>query len=88
MLDYVLQFKGQAENIKNKVVEYNLYFTAFNGSGIDSYVVFNDVPQWRSVFKLIKKGAGIISLKILNGYVNSVLKKSSICSFQMWEGGN
>ena len=43
---------------------------AHNGSGFDSYVVLNNLPQWRSVVKLIKHGAGIISLKIFNGYVD------------------
>ena len=43
---------------------------AHNGSGFDSYVVLNNLPQWRSVAKLIKNGAGIISLKIFNGYVD------------------
>ena len=43
---------------------------AHNGSGFDIYVVLNNLPQWRSVVKLIKNGAGIISLKIFNGYVD------------------
>ena len=43
---------------------------AHNGSGFDSYVVLNNLPQWRSVVKLIKNRAGVISLKIFNGYVD------------------
>ena len=42
---------------------------AHNGSRFDSYVVLNNLPLWRSVVKLIKNGAGIISLKIFNAYV-------------------
>ena len=41
-----------------------------NGSGFDSYVVLNNLPQWRSVVKLTKNGAGIISPKLFNGYVD------------------
>ena len=74
MLDHVLSFKGQPKKIKNKIVEYNLYLIAHNGSGFDSYVVLNNLPQWRSVVKLIKNGAGIVSLKIFNGYVDPVKK--------------
>ena len=74
MLDHVLSFKGEAKKIKNKIVEYNLYLIAHNGSGFDSYVVLNNLPQWRSVVKLIKNGAGILSLKIFNGYVDPVKK--------------
>ena len=74
MLDHVLSFKREPKKMKNKIVEYNLYFIAHNGSGFDSYVVLNNLPQWRSVVKLIKNGAGNISLKIFNGYVDPVKK--------------
>ena len=43
---------------------------AHNGSGFDGYVVLNNLPQWRSVDKLNKNGAGIVSLNIFNGYVD------------------
>ena len=69
MLDYVLQFKGEPKRINNKIVKYNLYLTAHKGSGFDSYVVLNNLPQWRT-FKLIKNGSGIVSLKIFNGHVD------------------
>ena len=69
MLDYVLQFKGEPKRINNKIVNYNLYLIAHKGSGFDSYVVLNNLPQWRT-FKLIKNGSGIVSLKIYNGYVD------------------
>ena len=74
MLDHVLSYKGEPKKIKNKIVEYNLYLIAHNGSGFDSYVVLNNLPQWRNVVKLIKNGAGIISLKIFNGYVDEQKK--------------
>ena len=74
MLDHVLSFKGEPKKVKNKIFEYNLYLIAHNGSGFDIYVVLNNLPQWRSVVKLIKNGAGIISLKIFNGYV-ALLKR-------------
>ena len=70
MLDHVLSFKGEPKKVKNKIVEYNLYLIAHNGSGFDSYVVLNNLPQWRSIVKLIKIGAGVVSLKIFNGYVD------------------
>ena len=70
MLDHVLSFKGEPKKVKNKMVEYNLYLIAHNGSGFDSYVISNNLPQWRSVVKLIKNGAVIVSLKIFNGYVD------------------
>ena len=69
MLDYVLQFKGEPKRINNKIVNYNLYLIAHKRSGFDSYVVLNNLPQWRT-FNLIKNGSGIVSLKIFNGYVD------------------
>ena len=74
MLDYVLQFKEEPKRINNKIVKYNLYLVAHKGSGFDSYVVLNDLPQWRRVVSLIKNGSGIVSLKIFNGFVDPVKK--------------
>ena len=70
MLDYVLQFKGEPQRINNKIVKYNLYLIAHKGSGFDSYVVLNNLPQWRTVVILIKNGSGIVTPKIINGYVD------------------
>ena len=47
MLDHVLAFKGEPKKVKNKTVEYNLHLIAHNGSGFESYVVLNNLPQWR-----------------------------------------
>ena len=74
MLDYVLQYKGEPKRIINKIVKYNLYLIAHKGSGFDSYVVLNNLLQWRTVVSLIKNGSGIVSLKIFNGYVDPVKK--------------
>ena len=48
---------------------------AHNGSGFDSYVVLNNLPQWRSIVDFIKNGTGIVFLKIFNGYVDQNKKK-------------
>ena len=74
MLGHVLQFKEEAKRMNNKNVEYNLYLKAHEGSGFDSYVVLNNLPQWRTVVSLIKNGLGIVSLKIFNGYVDPIKK--------------
>ena len=74
MLDYVLQFKGEAKRIITKIVKFNLYLLAHKGSGFDSYVVINNLPQWRTVVSLIKNGSRNVSLIIFNGYVYPVKK--------------
>ena len=70
MLDDVLQFKGAAKRVNRKIVKYNLYILAHNSSDFDSYVVLNNLPQWRTVVSLIKNGSGLVSLEIFNGYVD------------------
>ena len=82
MLDYVLQFEGEPKRINNKIDKYNLYLIAHKRSGFDSYVVLNNLPQWRT-FKLNKNESGVVSLKIFNAYVDHK-KNSSVCSFQVW----
>ena len=55
---------------------------AHNGSGFDSYVVINNLPQWRKVVNLIKNGAGIVSLKIFNEYVDEIEKRPQYVHFR------
>ena len=69
-LAHVLSFRGEHTKVNNKIVQYNLYLIACNGSGFDSYVVLNNLPQWRSVVNSIKNGAGIVSLRIFNSCVD------------------
>ena len=78
MLDYVLQYKREPKRINNTIVIYNLYLIAHKGSGFDSYVVINNLPQWRTV-RLIKNGSGIVSLEIFNGYVDQNKKIPQYC---------
>ena len=63
-------FKKEAKKVTNKNVETNLYLVAHIGSGFNSYVVINNLPQWRSVVKLFRNGPGISSPKLYNGYVD------------------
>ena len=81
MLGYVLQFKRDPKRINNKIVRYNLYLIAHKGSGFDSYVVLNNLLQWRTV-SLIKNGSGLVSLKIFNGYVDQNKKTPQYVHFR------
>ena len=63
-------------------MQYNLYLIAHNGSGFDSYVVLNNLPQSRSLVKVIKNGAGNFSLKIFNGYVDRNKKNPQYVHFR------
>ena len=78
MLDHSLSFEGEAKRVRNKIAECNLYNIAQNGSSFDSYVVLNNLPQWRSVVNLIKNGAGIVSLNLIIGYVD---EKKKVCQY-------
>ena len=66
-LVYVLQLKGDPKTVKNKIIKFNLYMLAHNGSGFDSSGVLKILSQCRTVVSLIKNGPGIVSLKIFDG---------------------
>ena len=74
MVDHLLSFKGGAEKINTKIVDFNLNMIAHKGSDFDSYVVINNLPQSQIVVNLIKNGAGIISLNLFNGCVDEKKK--------------
>ena len=82
MLDHVLSFKGEAKRVNNKIVENNLYLIAHNGSGFDSYIVLKNLPQWRTVVNLIKNGAGNVSRRKFNGYVDQNKKNPQYVHFR------
>ena len=67
MLYNTLEFKGEAERVKNKIGNFNYYLLAQKGSCFDGYVVINNLHQWRTIVSLIKNGSGIVSLKKFNG---------------------
>ena len=70
MLDHVLSFKGEVKKVNKKIFEYIFKLIAHKRSGFDSYIVLNNLPQWRTVVNLIKNGDGNVSRKIFNGYVD------------------
>ena len=82
MLDHVLSFEGEAKEVKTKIVEFNLFMIAHNRSGFDSYVVLNNLLQWRGVVKIIKNGAGIISFKTFNGCVDENKRAPQYVNFR------
>ena len=65
-----LAVKGEAKKVNNKHITYNLNFFAHHGSGLDTYLVLNNFPQWLTVTNLTKNCAGILSLNKFNGYVD------------------
>ena len=82
MLDHVSSFKGEPKKVKKKIVENKSYLLAHKGSGFDSYVVLNELLQWRSIVNLIKNGTGIVSLKIFNGYLDRTKKIPQLVHFR------
>ena len=70
MSDHRLEFEGDAKRVDNKNVNYTFYLLALEGSGFNRYVVWNNLPHWRTIVSLNKNGSGIVSSKIFNGYVD------------------
>ena len=86
MLDHVSSLKGEFKKSNIKIVEYRLHLIAHNGSGFDSHVVLKNLSRWRSVVNLIKNGAGLVSLKIFNGYVDQNKKNPQYVHFRCGRG--
>ena len=55
---------------------------AHNGSGFDSFLILNNLPQWRSVGNLIKSGACIVLLKKIIGCVHENKKNPQVVHFR------
>ena len=77
-----LKVEERRTSLNNKIVEYNLQLHAHNGSGFDTWIIFNNLPCDKHIVAIIKNGKGIIELKVFNGYVEKNRKtNSSISSF-------
>ena len=68
-LDFSSKLKGEERKITNKIAEYNLQLHALNGSGFDTWIILNNLLCDKHVVDIIKKGKGIIELKVFNGFI-------------------
>ena len=59
--NFLLTITGEEQKIKNKIVEHNLQLHAHNGSGIDNWIILNNLPCDKHLVDVIKNGKGIIS---------------------------
>ena len=82
MLDHILQFKGEAKGVNKNINEYNLYLRAQKLSGLDSYLVLNNLPRWWTAVNLIKNRSSIVSLKNFNGYIDQLKKLPQYVHFR------
>ena len=82
MFDQFLEIKGEAKRIKNKNVKYSLYLIAHTVTAFDSYVVLNNLPQWRTTTSSIKVGSKIVSLKIFKRCVDQAEKNPQYVQFR------
>ena len=74
MFERLGALKGEPKKINRNgrefIAEYDLKLIAHNGSGFDTWVILNNLPEGCKIMNMIKNGKGIISLKIFNGMVN------------------
>ena len=68
-IDFLLRFKCDEREVKNKIVEYYLQMHAPNGSGFDTWIILNDLPCDKHIVDIIKNGKEIIELKVFNGLI-------------------
>ena len=71
MFEKLRAVKGEPKKIekngKEIIVEYELKMIAHNGSGFDSWIILDNLPEWCRITSMIKTGKGIINMKIYNG---------------------
>ena len=74
MFERLRLLKGESKKLyrngKEYIAEYELKLIAHNGSGFDTWIILNNLPERCRIMNLIKNGKGIISLKIFNRMVN------------------
>ena len=66
MLHHTLELNGEAKRVIDKNFKHNLSLLAHMGSDFDSYVVINNLTQWRTIVSLMKNGSSIVPLKVCN----------------------
>ena len=75
-LDFCLKFKGEErKTINNKNVENNIQLHAHNGSGFDTWINLKNLRCDKHIVDILKKGKGIISLRVFNGYIEKNKKQ-------------
>ena len=74
-LDFLLKFKGEERKVKNKIVENNLQLHAHLGSGFDSWIILKNHPCDKHIVDINKNGKGVISSRVLNGYIENGKKQ-------------
>ena len=55
-LDFLLKYKGDERKVGKQIVENNLQLHANNGSGFDTWIVFNNLPCDKHNVDIIKIG--------------------------------
>ena len=74
MFEKLRDLKGEPKKIekngKKITIEYEMKMIAHNGSGFDSWIILDNLPEWCRITSMIKTGKGIINMKIYNGMCN------------------
>ena len=68
-LEFCLKLKGEERKVNNKIVEYNLQLHAHNGSGLNTWIVLNNLDCDMIIVDIIKNGKSVISLRVFNGSI-------------------
>ena len=59
-LDFLMKLNGQPlKNINKKIIEYKLQLHAYDGSGLDTWIILNNNPCDKHIDAYIKNGRGI-----------------------------
>ena len=74
MFKKLQDLKGEPKKIekneKEITAEYEMKMIAHNGSGFDSWIILDNLPELCRITSMIKTAKGIINIKIYNGMCN------------------
>ena len=70
--DLTSSFKGEVERVDKKIDEQNLCMIAHNRSGLDTYIIFNNLPQRLRVVHMVKIVAGVLWKYLMHMLIRAI----------------
>ena len=71
----MLTLKGEERKVKNRNFENILELHAHIGSGVDTWIILNNLPRDKHIVDIFKNGKGIIDLIVFKGYIENNKKQ-------------
>ena len=74
-MDFLIKFKGEERQLKNKIVEYKRQLHAHNGSGFHTWNVLNNLSCDKNIVDNFRNRKDKIFFGVFNGYIQNITKQ-------------